>query len=454
MKRFNASFSTSLAFLSSFFLLSLFSAPFIFAKSESDIEPKDAAVFFAYAADRIQREYVEDVENKKLLEGALNGMLMSLDPHSSYLSEKMYRNIKKEVRGEYGGLGIKVFVEDGFLRVISSMDDTPAQKKGLQTDDWIALIDGHPTFGMSANAAAEKLRGKPGSKVELLIRRGPHRAFKVTLTRALIKIKPIKWRLEGKIGYIRITTFNEKTPRYFRQAISDIKNKLGKGLMGFVIDVRNNSGGLFPETIDVADDLLSEGEIVSIRGRTAKTFQSFRASSGELAKGYPIVVLINGGSASASEILAGALQDHRRAIVVGTKSFGKASVQTVIPMTNGGAIKITTARYYTPSGRSIQKSGIMPDIIVEQHKDLIAIEDKHFRESDYQGALTEENQGEQKPSNSVPKKDHPDHTQIKEKDFKALLKKTKTDETDYQLKQALNILQAMSLQKKPRVKKG
>ncbi|MBX9697731.1 MAG: S41 family peptidase, partial [Alphaproteobacteria bacterium] len=352
-----------------------------FAKdSESNndqvVSLKDASMFFAYVADRIHRDYVEPTKNVQLLEGALNGMLTSLDPHSSYLSPEKYKDIRNQTEGKFAGIGLEVTVENGFIKVISAMEDSPGQRAGLTTADLIIMIDHQPVFGLSNMDAMKKLRGPAGSTVNLVVRRGDRSPFELKIKRDIINIKPIKWRIEDNIGYIRVINFTQNTGSDLRKAIHEIFKKFeGDRPLGFVIDLRNNAGGLFDQGIEVADAFLNNVEIVSVRGRDPKKVHKIMASDGDISRHLPLVVLINGGSASASEIVAGALQDHKRAIIVGTKSFGKGSVQNVIPMTNGGAIKLTTALYYTPSGRSIQKKGIMPDIVVEQQFELKALDE-------------------------------------------------------------------------------
>tara|TARA_A100000171_G_C2129923_1_gene146020 strand:- start:880 stop:2211 length:1332 start_codon:yes stop_codon:yes gene_type:complete len=405
--------------------------------SSSDISAKEAALFYAHVADRVRREHVENVENSKLLEGALNGMLSSLDPHSSYLDAKKFHDIQKQAHGEYGGLGLEVIMDEGVIRIVSPIEDTPADKAGLKPDDLIIAIDEESVYGLTIFEASEKLRGKPESTVKILVRRENVPPFELTLKRENIKVIPVKSRREGNIGYIRITTFNERVVDSVKSALEKLKTEIGPDqLQGYILDVRNNPGGLFEECIDLTDLFLSQGEIVSIRGRNTDQKRSFMAQKKDITVGIPLVVLINGGSASASEILAGALQDHKRALIVGTKSFGKGSVQTVIPMTNGGAIKITTARYYTPSGRSIQKTGIIPDIEIEQQVDIKSInEASRYRESDLKGALGQKS-----------KESEGDRAAKREKKTDSVLR----DVTDYQLQQALNILRAVSLQNKLR----
>jgi carboxyl-terminal processing protease len=350
---------------------------------------------FGDVFERVRADYVEEVSDEKLIENAINGMLSSLDPHSSYLNTKSFRDMQVQTRGEFGGLGIEVTMEQGFVKVVSPIDDTPAFKAGLKPNDLITHLDKEPVQGMSLNEAVEKMRGKVNSDIVLTIKREGRDPFDVTLTRAIIKIQSVRYRTEGdNIGYIRITSFNEQTTSGLERAVEKIRDQLGGNLKGYVLDLRNNPGGLLQQSVSVSDAFLERGEIVSTRSRRPDDAQRFNAKGGDLAKGLPIVVLINGGSASASEIVAGALQDHHRAIVMGTKSFGKGSVQTIIPLAGHGAIRLTTARYYTPSGRSIQAKGIEPDINVPQSK-IEAIESGGGRsEADLRGALSNpENRG-------------------------------------------------------------
>jgi carboxyl-terminal processing protease len=302
----------------------------------------------------------------KLMAGGLDRMLAKLDSHSGYMSPDSYREMKLRTRGEFGGIGIEVTVEDGLVKVVAPIDDTPGQRAGLQPGDLITHVDGTSVFGMSLGDAVNLMRGRPGSRVVLDIRRPPAEdTFKVAIVRDTVHIKAVRAEADGDVGYIRITTFNEQAEEELRRAVETLRGQLGDGLAGLVIDLRNNPGGLLDQALGVSDAFLSGGEIVSTRGRLDNTVRRFSADRGDIADGLPIVVLINSGSASASEIVSGSLQDHHRALVVGTPSFGKGSVQTIIPVSGGGAVRLTTARYYTPSGRSIQLSGIQPDILVK-----------------------------------------------------------------------------------------
>src|SRR5262252_1616580 len=324
---------------------------------------------FGEVFERVRAEYVDDVSDDSLVESAINGMLTSLDPHSNYLNTKNFNDMKVQTRGEFGGLGIEVSMENGLVKVVSPIDDTPAARAGLKPGDLITHLDGDPVQGMTLPEAVEKMRGPVSSEIKLTIRREGKDPFDVKLIRATVKIQSVRSHLEGdNIAYIRITTFNEQTDVGLNNAIKNLKQQAGGKLLGVVLDLRNDPGGLLDQAVAVADAFLEKGEIVSTRGRRSEDAQRYNARPGDIAAGLPVAVLINGGSASASEIVAGALQDHHRAILLGTKTFGKGSVQTIIPLPGHGAMRLTTARYYTPSGRSIQAKGIDPDIVVEAAK--------------------------------------------------------------------------------------
>lgn len=403
---------------------------------------------FDRIVERIKQDYVEDVTDEKLLTGALNGMLSALDPHSAYLEPKVYEELKAQTKGEFGGLGMEVTQENGLVKIISPIDDTPAQKAGLEAGDLIVAIDKKPVMGMTLTEAVDLLRGKPGTKVRIHVKRAGKDVFEKTIIRAIIQVKAVKWRLEGNVGYIRISTFNETTVPLMKEAIADIQKKLAQNLEGYVLDVRNDPGGLLDAAIGASDLFLTKGqEIVSTRGRESGSEIRVYAEHGDLTVGVPIVVLINGGAASASEILAGALQDNRRAVVVGTKSFGKGSVQALLPLTNGGAIKLTTARYYTPSGRSIQAKGIEPDILIDQvHDKLEKIdEDDRIREEDFAGAL--DSQKDKPLPSSKDKAQESDKKMTEEDELDPEKKKKKTIE-DYQLMRAIDIVRTMAITQK------
>ncbi len=325
---------------------------------------------FGDVFERVRSDYVEKPDDGKLIETAINGMLQGLDPHSSYMDAKSFRDMQVQTRGEFGGLGIEVTMEDGLVKVVAPIDDTPAAKAGIQANDIITQLDDEQVQGLTLNQAVDKMRGPVNTKIRLkIIRKGQDKPVEVTIVRDNIRVRAVRSRMEGDdLGYIRITQFNEQTTENLKAAITDLNSKIGEAkLKGYILDLRNNPGGLLDQAISVSDAFLNRGEIVSTRGRNAEETQRFNARTGDLTKGKPIIIMINGGSASASEIVAGALQDHKRATLIGTRSFGKGSVQTIIPLGSGnGALRLTTARYYTPSGRSIQAKGIVPDIEVLQ----------------------------------------------------------------------------------------
>ena len=325
---------------------------------------------FGDVFERVRADYVERPDDSKLVESAINGMLAGLDPHSSYMDPKSFRDMQVQTRGEFGGLGIEVTMEDGLVKVVAPIDDTPAAKAGVMANDVITHLDDEAVQGLTLNQAVDKMRGPVNTKIKLsIMRKGADKPIEVTIVRDIIRVKSVRWHPEGgDVGYIRITQFNEQTTDGLKQAINDLNAQLGADkIKGYVVDLRNNPGGLLDQAISVSDTFLEKGEIVSTRGRNPEETQRFNARPGDMTKGKPVIVLINGGSASASEIVAGALQDHKRATLIGTRSFGKGSVQTIIPLGAGnGALRLTTARYYTPSGRSIQAKGISPDIEVLQ----------------------------------------------------------------------------------------
>jgi carboxyl-terminal processing protease len=346
---------------------------------------------FGDVFERVRSEYVEEVTDETLIESAINGMLTSLDPHSGYLDAKRYRDMQVQTKGEFGGLGIEVTMENGLVKVVSPIDDTPAHRAGIQAGDVITHIDSEPVLGLSLSEAVEKMRGPVDTLIALTLRReGTEEPLDVSMARAVITISPVRYRAENDIGYLRVTAFNEQTETKLREGIDDLKADLGPSLKGFVVDLRNNPGGLLEQAVAVSDTFLDRGEIVSTRGRRTDSIQRFNARRGDLAEGLPLVVLINGGSASASEIVAGALQDHHRAIVMGTQSFGKGSVQTIMPLPGHGAIRLTTARYYTPAGTSIQAKGIVPDIEVKQSRIEVIEDNGNRREADLRGRLENE----------------------------------------------------------------
>ena len=323
---------------------------------------------FGDVFERVRREYVEIPDDDKLIASALNGMLTSLDPHSSYMSPDSFEDMTVETQGEFGGLGIQVTMDKGVVKVISPMDDTPAHAAGILADDYITHLDGKPVRGMSLSEAVDQMRGRVGTKIKLtIVRENVEQPIEVEITREIIKLTSVKFKAQGDIGYIRITQFNGQAFAGLTDAIGKLEEEIGEDkIKGYILDLRSNPGGQLDQSIAVADTFLDQGEIVSTRGRNKEEVKRYYSRAGDLAKGHPVIVLINGGSASASEIVAGALADHHRATLVGSKSFGKGSVQTIIPLSNNGAIRLTTARYYTPSGTSIQAKGIVPDIFVKQ----------------------------------------------------------------------------------------
>ncbi|MGI9383331.1 MAG: S41 family peptidase [Methyloligellaceae bacterium] len=323
---------------------------------------------FGEVLERVRGDYVERPEDSKLIESAINGMLTALDPHSAYLNPKHFRDMQVQTRGEFGGLGIEVTMENGVVKVVSPIEDTPAARAGLLSGDLITHLDKEQILGLTLQEAVEKMRGPVNAPITLtIVRKGVDDPFEVKVVRDIIHINPVKYNAEGDdVGYIRITTFNEQTTENLEEAVKDLKKELGGNLKGYIIDLRNNPGGLLDQAISVSDAFLDKGAIVLTRGRNLEETQRSNARQGDITGGEEIVVLINGGSASASEIVAGALQDHHRATVVGTRSFGKGSVQTIIPLGSNGALRLTTARYYTPSGRSIQAKGIDPSVVVEE----------------------------------------------------------------------------------------
>jgi carboxyl-terminal processing protease len=320
---------------------------------------------FGDVFERVRSDYVEQPNDGKLIESAINGMLTGLDPHSSYMDAKSFRDMQVQTRGEFGGLGIEVTMEDGLVKVVAPIDDTPAARAGILANDLITHLNDEPVQGLTLSQAVDKMRGAPNTKLKIKIIRKPQtKPIEVTLTREIIRVRTVRWRPEGEdVAYIKLAQFNEQTTEGLKKAVAELSGKMGDKLKGYVIDLRNNPGGLLDQAISVSDAFLEKGEIVSTRGRNAEETQRFNSRAGDLTKGKPVIVMINGGSASASEIVAGALQDHKRATVVGSRSVGKASVQTIIPLGPGnGALRLTTARYYTPSGTSIQAKGISPDI--------------------------------------------------------------------------------------------
>ncbi len=403
------------------------------APKKADLSSDQLLGFFNAIAEKLKSDYVEDLTNRELLEGALSGMISALDPHSSYLDEKKFNEMQNEAEGKFGGLGVEILVEKDGIRVISPIEDTPAQKAGLKPGDMIVAIEGDPISAMTDFQALKKLRGDPGTDVNITIFRERQTPFDVKITREFIKVQPVKFHTEENVGYIRITTFNDDTTTETVKAIRAIQKELGDKVQGYVLDLRNNPGGLLDQAVSMTSLFIGKDKpVVSIKGKGKKEFAEFKSNSSDMTSGLPLVVLINSGSASASEIMAGALQDYKRAVIVGTQSFGKGSVQRVSPLRSIGALRLTIALYYTPKGRSIQKEGIEPDIKVEQQLDLKTINsDKRLREAYLKDAIV----------NEKSKKKMDEAGKLKE----VVKKKSFKDLPDYQLQQALNILRAISL---------
>ncbi len=424
------------------------------SQAEQDDETYRQLNLFGDVFEQVRAKYVDEVEDKVLIENAINGMLTALDPHSNYLNEEGLKDMQVQTRGEFGGLGIEVTQENGMVKVVTPIDDTPAFRAGIKSGDLITHLDGKPLVGLNLNEAVDRLRGKVGSKILLTVRReGESKPLKISMIRDTIKIQSVRHRIEGDVGYIRVTSFSDNTTDSLKKAIGETKKKLGSKLRGFVLDLRNNPGGLLEQAIGVSDAFLDKGEIVSTRGRNDRDTRRDNASSGDLAEGYPIVVIINGGTASAAEIVSGALQDHRRAIVLGTQSFGKGSVQTVMPINGTAAMKLTTARYYTPSGRSIQSKGITPDILVKQAKiEAEADMEDGIKESDLKGALANPD-GQSGDKEPVPEpvartpEDSGDAPVDSETEIGVKKKETPEElaKKDYQLQRALDLVRGLAL---------
>ena len=381
---------TTLTFVYLIFIPKLFS-------DDSDVYKQ--LNLFGEVYERVRSEYVEKVSDKDLIEAAINGMLQSLDPHSSYLNADSFTEMKIQTKGEFGGLGIEVTMENGLVKVVSPIDDTPAAKAGLQSGDYISHIEDEPVMGLTLSEAVDKMRGPVNTELKITIIREGKEAFDLNLKRAIIKVTSIKAKKEQDVAYLRITSFTQKTFKNLVKEYNKLSLEMKGNMKGLVLDLRNNPGGLLDQAVSVSDAFLERGEIVSTRGRDNKGEQRYNASKGDITNGLPIVVLINGGSASASEIVAGALQDHKRGILMGTQTFGKGSVQTIIPVTSKGAVRLTTARYFTPSGNSIQAKGISPDIYAPQSKLEILENNNSRREADLRGALDREKKQENNKDN-------------------------------------------------------
>lgn len=405
--------------------------------SESETYKQLDALMDVFA--RVRVAYVDKVDDKTLIEGAIDGMLASLDPHSNYLDARDFTNMRQTTDGEYGGLGLTVTTDEGAVKVVAPTDDTPAARAGIKSGDYITHLDGVLLYGVSLNDAVDKMRGAPGTKIKVtVVRQGETKPLDFTLTREVIQIKPVKTEIRGDVGIIRISAFNKQTGPATRAAIESIEKQLGPRLVGFVIDLRSNPGGLLDQAIEVSDAFLDHGEIVSQRGRTKEDIERYYARSGDLTEGRPIVVLVDEGSASAAEIVAGALQDHRRGLVLGMRSFGKGSVQTLIPLSSDTALRLTTARYFTPSGKSVQEAGIEPDILVPQLTDASYKDRPRLREADLQRHLINEIKADDKLIEADGKAD-PRFAETPE-----TLKKKGI--TDYQLYYALNLLSRLTPQ--------
>ena len=400
------------------------------ALSKNESSTYELLNLFGEVFDRVRTDYVEPTTDDKLIESALNGMLTALDPHSSYMNQKQFDEMKVQTKGEFGGLGIEVTMENSLVKVVSPIDETPAAKAGIKPGDYISEIDGSPVMGMTLNEAVEKMRGPVGTSIKVtIIREGAKEPIPMTLRRDLIKIKSVRSKAEDDVAYLRITSFSENTSDALKAAFDEQKKAIGGKLKGVVLDLRNNPGGLLDQAIEVSDLFLERGEIVSTRSRKPEESRRYSATAGDMTGGLPMVVLINEGSASASEIVAGALKDHKRAVALGMKSFGKGSVQTVIPIDRHGAIRLTTARYYTPAGISIQAKGITPDIEVEQAKiETVKNDRPDISEATLKGHL-DNDQDNSKPA------DKPS----------VLGNKDKPASDDYQLSRALDLIRAVSI---------
>ena len=419
-------------FLALSFTLCVLAQP---ANAAEEIKPdtRELLELFGDVFERVRADYVEEVGDDKLIESALNGMLTALDPHSGYLSEKNFKEMQVQTKGEFGGLGIEVTMENGLVKVVSPIDDPPAYKAGVKAGDFISQLDGEPVMGLTLSEAVEKMRGRVGSEIVItILREGEAEPFDVTIERDTIKIRSVRARAEGDVAYLRIVSFSENTFSSLKKQLEEVRKEIGPELKGIVLDLRNNPGGLLDQAIAVSDGFLDRGEIVSTRERDPKDTKRYSAHEGDLAGGLPIVVLINQGSASASEIVAGALKDHKRAVVMGAKSFGKGSVQTVIPLRDHGAMRLTTARYYTPSGTSIQATGIVPDIAVEAAR-VEKIDTSAMRsESSLRGHLSNDQSKKKKAADTAEGNG---------------TSKSDEAEEDYQLSRAIDLIRALAIYK-------
>ena len=426
-------------------ILSLLTFTFLLIISQSQAASKSKETYeyldlFGQIFDRVRSQYVDEVTDEELIEKAIDGMLTGLDPHSGFMDEEVWEEMQMDTKGKFGGLGIEITMEEGFVKVISPIEDTPAYNAGILAGDLIIQIDSTPVFGLTLRESVDLMRGNKGQPITITISRNGKEPFEIEIIRDIIKIQSVKYEIIDKVGYLRITSFTEQTESGLVKSIKKIKKELNNNQVGFILDVRSNPGGLLTQSVKVSDIFLERGEIVSTRGRNKKDIDRYRAKKGDMIDGQPLIVLINGGSASASEIVAGALQDHKRAIIVGTKSFGKGSVQTIIPFRKSNSnkttagIRLTTARYYTPSGESIQGKGIEPDIIIEQG----IFESKEFdrlSEADLKDSLDKES----KANASKEKKDEDDNQNRLEK--------------DYQLKRAIDLLHGINIYQQTFLKK-
>src|SRR5271165_4586849 len=422
--------------------------PAAFAQDSDRADTYRLLTLFGDVFERVRAEYVEPVNDRDLIENAINGMLTGLDPHSNYMNAKAFRDMQVQTRGEFGGLGIEVTQDNGFIKVISPIDDTPASKAGIKAGDIITALDGKTVQGLSLQDAVDKMRGAPNSKITLTIKReGVEKPLEVSMLREIIHIQVVKQRMEpDNIGYIRLSQFTEQADAGLKQAVKTLRQQSGGKLKALILDLRNNPGGLLDQAVAISGDFINQGEIVSTRARHTEDAQRWDAKGNDIIDGLPLVVLINGGSASSSEIVAGALQDHHRAVLLGTRSFGKGSVQTVIPLPGNGAMRLTTARYYTPSGRSIQGQGIAPDVEVAESRE----ETPRFgpeREADLNHVL--KNQGGTPDSSAAPRADLPPIAKdipAKPPENFPKFDPAKPDDTDFQLQQALLLAKAMAAQ--------
>jgi carboxyl-terminal processing protease len=428
--------------MAGFLLTANFTGPLIAQETEKTKSTYEQLDLFGDVFERIRSSYVEEVDEEKLIQSAISGMLTSLDPHSNFMAAEEFDTMRIQTRGEFGGLGIEVTQENGFVKVVTPIDDTPAEKAGIQSGDFITQVDGEAMLGMSLNDAVDLMRGPIGSEIVLtIVREGVDEPFDVTIVRDQIKVKAARVRIEGDTIVMRVSGFTEQTYKNLEDGIEKQVEKAGgmDKVSGFILDLRNNPGGLLTQAVLVSDAFLEKGEIVSTRGRNVQDSDRRNAKPGDLTEGKPLVVLINGGSASASEIVAGALQDHHRAVIIGTRSFGKGSVQTIMPLQSGSGIKLTTARYYTPSGRSIQALGVSPDILVEQRpqKDDAEGDDNATKrsqrfEADLRGSLSNDSLTE-------------DQKKQLEDERKAQEETAKIRDKDYQLSYALDILKGLTV---------